>query len=193
MNSPKIAFGVSGASGTVYAVHLLRALLERECRISICVSSAARKVIRCEQGLPFDPVRPDWQGWLGPIAEENLTLFAEDDLAAPPATGSEHFDGYVVCPCSMGSIGRIANATSDSLIPRMADVALKERRKLVLVPRETPFSVIHLRNMLRLAEAGAVILPACPGFYKGPRSLDDLVDFVVDRVIDQFGLEARES
>lgn len=179
----KIAFGVTGASGVAYARRLLQRLLESKWDVSLCVSRPACLVIREELGLDFSPEEPDWEAFLGVNPGEGLTLYAEGDLGAPPATGSAWFDAYVVCPCTVGTLGRIAGGYSESLITRMADVALKERRRLILVPRETPYSAIHLRNMLSLTEAGAIILPASPGFYMAPRSIDDLVDFVVDRIL----------
>jgi 4-hydroxy-3-polyprenylbenzoate decarboxylase len=179
----KIAFGITGASGVIYARRLLQRLLDEECRIALCVSRPATIVWNQELGDEFPLESPDWNDVIGRDPGELLTLYDEKDVGAPPATGSAGFDGYVVCPCTAGSLGRIAAGYAENLITRMSDVALKERRTLVLVPRETPYSSIHLRNMLTLTEAGAVILPASPGFYMNPESVDDLVDFVVDRIV----------
>jgi 4-hydroxy-3-polyprenylbenzoate decarboxylase len=179
----KIAFAITGASGIVYARRLLQRLLEAEWSISLCVTRPACLVIREELGLVFSPENPDWQAFLGRSPGELITMHGEDELGAPPATGSASFDAYVICPCTVGTLGRIAGGYSESLITRMADVALKERRKLILVPRETPYSAVHLRNMLALTEAGAVVLPASPGFYQDPKSIDDLVEFIVNRIL----------
>jgi len=179
----KIAFGITGASGVIYARRLLQRLLDEECRIALCVSRPATIVWKQELGVEFSPEDVDWKTLIGRDPDELLTLYDEKDVGAPPATGSAEFDGYVVCPCTMGSLGRIAAGYAENLISRMADVALKERRTLVLVPRETPYSTIHLRNMLTLTQAGAVVLPASPGFYMNPESVDALVDFVVDRIL----------
>lgn len=122
--------------------------------------------------------------------DRKLIYHDAKDIGAPPASGSVDFQGYVIAPCSMGTLGRIAGGISDSLITRMADVALKERRRLVLVPRETPLSAIHLENMLKVVHAGGVVLPAMPGFYRHPTTIESLVDFVVDRVLDQLGLNS---
>jgi 4-hydroxy-3-polyprenylbenzoate decarboxylase len=179
----KIAFGITGASGVIYARRLLQRLLVEECRIALCVSRPATIVWNQELGGEFSLDHPDWNSLIGRDPGDLLTLYDEKDVGAPPATGSAGFDGYVICPCTAGSLGRIAAGYAENLITRMADVALKERRTLVLVPRETPCSTIHLRNMLAVTEAGAVVLPASPGFYMNPQSVDDLVDFVVDRVL----------
>jgi 4-hydroxy-3-polyprenylbenzoate decarboxylase len=179
----KIAFGMTGASGVIYARRLLQRLLDEECRIALCVSRPATIVWQQELGGEFSLRAPDWKALIGRHPGELLTLYDEKDVGAPPASGSAEFDGYVICPCTAGSLGRIAAGYAENLITRMADVALKERRTLVLVPRETPYSAIHLRNMLTLTEAGAVVLPASPGFYMNPRSVDDLVDFIADRIL----------
>jgi 4-hydroxy-3-polyprenylbenzoate decarboxylase len=129
------------------------------------------------------------RGAVGDAWDRTVTVFSNDDRGAPPASGSAFSSGMVVCPCSMGTLSAISVGASRSLIERAADVALKERRKLVLVPRETPLSAIHLQNMLRLSRAGAVIMPAAPGFYGRPQQIGELVDFVVARVLDQLGVE----
>lgn len=183
-----IAFGITGASGVIYARRLLQRLFDAECEVSLCVSEAARTVWKQELGREFPAENPDWPSLIDRDPGDRLTLYGEKELGAPPATGSASFESYVVCPCTMGTLGRIAAGYADNLIARMADVALKERRKLVLVARETPYSAVHLRNMLSLTEAGAVILPASPGFYMNPRSVDDLVEFLVDRILSHLAV-----
>jgi 4-hydroxy-3-polyprenylbenzoate decarboxylase len=183
----KIAFGITGASGVIYGVHLLQALVDRGCEIALCVSAPGQRLLREELAVDFDPQRPDWEKILGERSPSRISVYPEEDIGAPPACGRTPYSGYVICPCSMGTLGRIASGISDTLITRMADVALKERRPLVLVPRETPYSTIHLRNMFSLSESGAVILPASPGFYHSPKDIDDLVGFVVARILQHLG------
>ena len=125
------------------------------------------------------------------VSWEHVTVFPDDNRGAAPASGSARIAGMVVCPCSMGTVSAIAHGSSRSLVERAADVTLKERRPLILVPRETPLSLIHLRNLTTIAEAGGTILPAAPGFYHDPQGIDDLVDFVVQRLVDQMGLESE--
>jgi 4-hydroxy-3-polyprenylbenzoate decarboxylase len=172
----KVVVGVTGASGVPYAHALLRNL--EKAHVDLVISEDAKKVIAHESDVPL-------------AAFEKLAeaAYRNDDVAAPPASGSYLFDAMVVVPCSMGTLGKIAMGISDNLITRAAAVCLKERRKLILVPRETPLAAIHLENMLRLTNQGVVILPAMPGFYHAPQSVDDLVDFVVGKVLDQLGIE----
>ena len=172
----KVVVGVTGASGVPYALSLLRNL--ESARVELVISEDAKKVIAHESDVPL-------------AAFEKLAdaTYANDDVAAPPASGSHRFDAMVIVPCSMGTLGKVAWGISDNLITRAAAVCLKERRKLILVPRETPLAANHLENMLRLTNQGVVILPAMPGFYHAPKSMDDLVDFVVGRVLDQLGVE----
>jgi len=174
----KVVVGVTGASGAQYAYALLRALKSHD--VGLVVSEDAKKVIAHEMDVPAK-------------AFEKLasSVWANDDTTAPPSSGSHRFDAMVVIPCSMGTLGKIAWGISDNLITRAAAVCLKEKRKLVLVPRETPLAATHLENMLKLANLGAIVLPAMPGFYHEPKSVDDLVNFVVGKVLDQLGIEHR--
>jgi len=182
-----IIFGITGASGAPYAVRLLEQLLVAEKKISLIVSSYGLRLLATEADIAStDDLRErvGGKGW-----DKFVTLFANDDRGAAPASGSAKSAGMVVCPCSMGTLSAISVGASRSLIERAADVTLKERRKLILMPRETPLSAIHLGNMLRLARAGAVILPASPGFYNRPKKIEDAVDFVVARILDQLDVE----
>ncbi len=187
--SPTICLALTGASGMPYGLRLLECLLAAGCRVQLLYSQAAQIVAR--QELAFElPSRPaDAHARLlerfPTVDGEKLQIFGREEWFAPVASGSNPPDAMVVCPCSMGTLAAIAQGLSDNLIERAADVVLKEGRKLVLVPRETPFSVIHLENMLRLARAGAVILPPSPGFYQHPQSVGEIVDFVVARILDQ--------
>ena len=183
-----VFLGITGASGAPYAARLLEALAAADCEIGVSASSAAVEVIATE--LYGNP-RLSRDETLARLLEHapEATLYDVGDWKAPYASGSAKVDAYVVCPCSMGTLGTIASGSMQNLIHRAASVALKEDRKLVLMPRETPLSAIHLRNMLTLREAGATILFLAPGFYHGAESVGDLVDFVVARVLDQLGLE----
>lgn len=189
--SKTIAVAMTGASGTAYGLRLVECLLHADARVWLMISRAARVVARQESGLELPDAPHEAQRQLSErfgAAGGRLAVFDHEDWFAPPASGSNPPDACVICPCSMGTLGRVAAGLSDDLIARVADVALKEGRKLVLVPRETPFSAIHLENMLRLSRAGAVILPPCPGFYHHPQSIADMVDFVVARILDQLGI-----
>jgi flavin prenyltransferase len=166
---------ITGASGAVYARLLLHTLWQEDIHIHLVASQAGKMVYNLEIGKPLEDDLPP-----------EVSLYDENDFAAPFASGSFHSEGMVVVPCSMGTLAAIANGISQNLIHRAADVCLKERRRLVLVPRETPLNAIHLQNMLRLSQAGGIILPAMPGFYHRPRALDDLVRFLVARIIEQF-------
>ncbi|MDR3299775.1 MAG: UbiX family flavin prenyltransferase [Candidatus Accumulibacter sp.] len=189
--SETICLAITGASGMPYAIRLLECLLATGCRVQLLYSQAARIVARQEMALelPDEPAaaaaffKARFAGLPGTLA-----VFGREDWFAPVASGSNPPRAMIVCPCSMGALAAIAQGLADNLIERAADVMLKEGRKLILVPRETPFSAIHLENMLRLARAGAVILPPNPGFYHRPQSVGDLVDFVVARVLDQVGV-----
>ena len=190
--SATVCLALTGASGLPYGLRLLECLLGAGCRVQLLYSQAAQIVAR--QELDFDlPSRPaDAKAALlarFPEADgDKLQVFGREEWFAPVASGSNPPDAMIVCPCSMGTLAAIAQGLSDNLIERAADVVLKEGRKLVLVPRETPFSAIHLENMLRLSRAGAVILPPSPGFYHHPQSVQDIVDFVVARVLDQISV-----
>ena len=181
-----IVFAITGASGAPYAVRLLRALVEAQRPVQLIISDHGWRLLEVETALADLPAL---QARTGGEWKKLVTIFDDRDRGAPPASGSTLTAGMVVCPCSMGTLAAISAGTSRSLIERAADVTLKERRPLVLVPRETPLSAIHLENMLRLARAGAVVMPAAPGFYHRPSSIDDLVDFVVGRVLDHLGVE----
>lgn len=190
--SKTICLALTGASGMPYGLRLLECLLEADCNVQLLYSQAAQIVARQEMDieLPSRPVdaRESLLARFPAVNPKKLAIFGREEWFAPVASGSNPPDAMVVCPCSMGSLAAIAQGLSDNLIERAADVVLKEGRKLVLVPRETPFSAIHLENMLRLSRAGAVILPPNPGFYHHPQSVQDIIDFVVARILDQIGV-----
>ena len=187
-----ICLALTGASGMPYGLRLLECVLAAGCRVQLLYSPAAQIVAR--QEMDFDlPSRPAdakaaLLARLPAVDPGMLAVFGREEWFAPVASGSNPPDAMVVCPCSMGTLAGIAQGLSDNLIERAADVVLKESRKLILVPRETPFSIIHLENMLRLARAGAIILPPSPGFYGHPQKVGDLVDFVVARILDQLAM-----
>jgi 4-hydroxy-3-polyprenylbenzoate decarboxylase len=193
MTSPKtVAVAFTGASGMPYGLRLLECLIAARARVFLLYSPAAQVVARqeLELTLPTQPAAATSYFAERYRAEPGqLTVFGREDWMSPVASGSNPADAMAVCPCSMGTLGALAAGLADNLIERAADVMLKERRTLVLVPRETPLSAIHLENMLQLSRAGAVILPPSPGFYGHPRTIEDLVDFVVARVLDQLGIE----
>lgn len=199
MSAPHtIALALTGASGMPFGLRLLECLLAAERTVFLMYSPAAQIVAsqECDVVLPVQPREAErvLAARYG-RGRGSLRVFGRDDWMAPIASGSNPADAMVVCPCSMGTLGAIAAGLADNLIERAADVMLKERRPLVLVPRETPLSAIHLDNMLKLARAGAVLLPPVPGFYTRPASVADIVDFVVARILDQLqvpnGLVAR--
>lgn len=177
---------VTGASGSCYAYRLLEALAESGVETDLVISPTGRQVVDYE--MKGDRRIPAGVSASSRMEQLATRTHAADDLFSPVASGSAPVRGMIVIPCSMGSLGRIAGGAGGSLIERAADVQLKEGRPLILVPRETPFNLIQLRNMTSLAEAGAVILPAMPGFYQRPDSIDDLVDFVVARVLDRLAI-----
>jgi len=184
-----IVVAITGASGAPYAVRLLEALADAERRVHLIVSSHGVRLLDTEMGIgSVDALRSHVgaERW-----DRSITVFEDGDRGATPASGSALSDGMVICPCSMGTLSAISIGASRSLVERAADVALKERRKLILVPRETPLSAVHLENMLRLTHAGAIVMPAAPGFYHRPRSIDDLVNFIVARVLDHLGVAHR--
>lgn len=191
---PPIILALTGASGAAYGLRLLEVLLKDRHPVYLLVSKAAQMVLAME--LPLDiPSRPaDMQRFLCEhfeVADELLTVFSREDWTAPIASGSHRARQMVICPCTTGTLAAVAQGSSDTLLERAADVMLKERRKLILVVRETPLSLIHLDNMRTLARAGAVIMPANPGFYHQPRSVQDLVDFMVARILDHLDIEHR--
>lgn len=185
----RVFLGITGASGAPYAARLLEALAERGAEVGVCASAAGLEVIATElygdASLPRDEVLARFMAAGG----DNARAYSAQDWRSPYASGSARIDAYVICPCSMGTLGTIASGSMTNLIHRAASVALKEGRKLIVVPRETPLSTIHLQNMLTLRQAGATILFAAPGFYHEPRTISDLVDFVVARLLDQIGLD----
>jgi 4-hydroxy-3-polyprenylbenzoate decarboxylase len=185
VSRPPLVLAITGASGAPYAVRLLELLARHAVPVWLLVSSHGWRLLAEESDAGTeDALRAatggDWS---------TVTLFDDRDRGATPASGSARTAGMVVCPCSMGTVAAIAHGTSRSLIERAADVTLKERRPLLLVPRETPLSLVHLRNLTLAGEAGATILPAAPGFYHRPRAVAELVDFVVQRVLDHLGLD----
>jgi 4-hydroxy-3-polyprenylbenzoate decarboxylase len=183
----RVFLGITGASGAPYAARLLRALAESGAEVGVCGSAAGWEVLATElhgdASLPPDEVRDRLVAGL-----DGVTVYGTSDFRSPYASGSAKVDAYVVCPCSMATVGTLASGAMQNLIHRAASVALKEGRTLVLMPRETPLSEIHLDGMLRLRRAGATILPLSPGFYHGAETVDDLVDFVVARCLDQLGV-----
>ncbi len=187
--APPIVVAITGASGAPYAVRLLQQLVAAQRRVSLIVSKYGMRLLETEAGIgSMEALRTAvgqdaWNAF--------VETFSNDDRGAAPASGSSLTAGMIICPCSMGTLSAISVGASRSLIERAADVTLKERRKLVLVPRETPLSAIHLGNMLRLTRAGAVVMPASPGFYHRPKQVSDLVDFVVARMLDQLGVEQK--
>lgn len=187
-----LALAITGASGAAYALRLLEVLLQLGERVDLMVSVPGQIVIDMETGLKLPGQPAGIQRALAEryaAAEGQLRVFGREEWTAPVASGSSAPRAMVVCPCTTGTLAGIAAGTSRNLIERAADVAIKEGRKLILVPRETPFSAIHLENMLRLARLGVVILPPNPGFYQQPESVGDLVDFVVARILDQLGMD----
>ncbi len=187
-----IVLALTGASGLPYGMRLLECLLQSGQRVHLLYSQAAQIVAKQELDFTL-PNRPqDAEKLLterfGKFSGE-LRVFGRDDWYAPMASGSNPGDAMVICPCTMGTLAAVAAGLSDDLITRGADVMLKEKRQLILVPRESPFSAIHLENMLKLSHAGAVILPPNPGFYYQPQTVQDLVDFVVARILDHLGVE----
>src|SRR5438309_5153059 len=184
-----VFLGITGASGAAYTARLLEALAAADCEIGVCASRAGIEVLATELfGAPSLP-RDETLARLLEHAGGAARVYDPEDWSAPYALGSAKVDAYLICPCSMGTVGTIASGSMQNLIHRAASVALKEERRLVLMPRETPLSTIHLRNMLTLREAGATILFLAPGFYAGAESVDDLVNFLVGRALDHIGLD----
>src|SRR6185436_19404965 len=185
MSAPWVV-AITGASGAPYATRLLEVLAKGQVAVQLIISSHGWRLLELESGIASDAelqkaTGGDWS---------TFQVFDDADRGAAPASGSSRSAGMVICPCSMGTVSAIAHGSSRSLIERAADVQLKERRKLILVPRETPLSLVHLRNMTAATEAGATVIPAAPGFYHQPKSVSDLVDFVVQRVLDHMGVDA---
>ena len=184
MSRDPIVLALTGASGAPYAVRLLEVLASAGLPLWLIVTGHGWRLLQQECGIADlaaleAATGKDWT---------TVTVFPDEDRGARPASGSQRTAGMVICPCSMGTVSAIAQGSSRSLVERAADVTLKERRKLILVPRETPLSLIHLRNLVQVTEAGAVVIPAAPGFYHKPTRIGELVDFVVQRVLDQLGV-----
>jgi 4-hydroxy-3-polyprenylbenzoate decarboxylase len=180
-----VVLAMTGASGAPYGVRLLEVLARNQVPTELIISSHGWRLLETESGIVDDAqlkarTGGDWS---------SITVYPDDDRGAKPASGSHRTRGMVICPCSMGTVAAIAAGTSRSLVERAADVQLKERRKLILVPRETPLSMIHLRNLVTVTEAGAVVIPAAPGFYHRPTAIDQLVDFIVQRILDQLDID----
>ncbi|MSR07081.1 MAG: UbiX family flavin prenyltransferase [Gemmatimonadetes bacterium] len=178
---------MTGASGAPYGVRLLEVLARNKVPVQLIISQHGWRILALESGITSDQelktaTGGDWS---------TVSVFDDGDRGAAPASGSARSTGMVICPCSMGTVSAVAHGSSRSLVERAADVALKERRKLILVPRETPLSLIHLRNLTAVTEAGAVVIPAAPGFYHQPKTIAELVDFIVQRIVDQMGLEIQ--
>lgn len=187
-----VTLAVTGASGAPYALQLLRALVNANVQVFLLISSAARVVLATEQALqvPANPEKASrFFADLTQAAPGQIQVFGKEQWFSPVASGSAAPKQMVVCPCSTGTLSAIANGASDNLIERAADVVLKEKGQLILVPRETPYSSIHLENMLKLSQMGVTIMPASPGFYHQPTQIQDLVDFMVARILDHLHLE----
>ncbi len=182
---PPIVLALTGASGAPYGLRLLEVLARRKLPVWLIPSSHGMRLLRDECGIDsIDALQAatggDWS---------SVTIFPDTDRGALPASGSRRTSGMIVCPCSMGTVAAIAGGTSRSLVERAADVTLKERRRLILVPRETPLSLVHLRNLVAVTEAGAIVIPAAPGFYHRPTQVSELVDFIVQRILDHLDLD----
>ena len=184
MTGYPIVVALTGASGAPYGLRLLEVLAQRRVPVWLIPSSHGMRLLRDECGIDsmeaLQAATGDWS---------SVTVFPDDDRGALPASGSQRTGGMVVCPCSMGTVAAIAGGTSRSLVERAADVTLKERRRLILVPRETPLSLVHLRNLVAVTEAGAIVIPAAPGFYHRPTRIAELVDFIVQRILDHLELD----
>jgi 4-hydroxy-3-polyprenylbenzoate decarboxylase len=184
----RVVVGISGASGTVYGQRLVRRLVEADVETILTMSRTLAKLFPAELGIPCDVDAPDLAALFGEDVAKKLRYHPPGNVAADVASGSYRVDGTVICPASTGLLGRVAMGASTNLLERVCDVALKEGRPLILVPRETPLSAITLQAMLRIARAGGVILPAAPGFYHRPSTIDELLDFVVQKIFDRLGI-----
>lgn len=184
---PRYIVALTGASGVIYGITLTRELMERGNTVYLVVSRPAQAVI--EQELNWK-CSPTWgETFHSYLPGNNMVYYENENIAAPIASGSFITDGMIIIPCSMSTMAAVANGLSNNLIERAADVMIKEKRPLLLVPRETPLSIIHLRNMLELAQTGATILPAMPGFYHQPHTVKDMINFVVGKVMDSMGIK----
>lgn len=191
-SSKTIALAITGASGVQYGFRLLEVLLKQNHHVYLMLSKAAQVVTGMESELKLPGRKAEQKKYLSDLFGTEaslLDIFGDEEWTAPVASGSAKLDAMVVCPCSMSTLSQIACGASSNLLERAADVVLKERRKLVIVPRETPFSDIHLENMLRLSRMGVVVMPANPGFYNKPESVNDIVDFMVARILDQLDIK----
>ncbi|RUO30142.1 flavin prenyltransferase UbiX [Aliidiomarina sanyensis] len=188
----RITLAITGASGAPYALRLLECLLEQDQQVSLLISSAARVVFATEENMKLPGSPESIQAFFCErfeVTSEQLRVYGREEWFSPVASGSAAPKRMVVCPCSTGTLSAIATGASDNLIERAADVVLKERGQLILVPREMPLHAIHLEHMLNLSRLGATIMPAAPGFYHAPKQISDLVDFVVARILDHLGLD----
>ncbi len=185
----RFAVGFTGGSGIAYGLRLVEVLLQEGHEVHLCATHAAGRVLVHEAGFQLDLQRPDLAGLFAAPLRQRLFVHALDAVEATPASGSAGLRATILCPCSMGTLARVAHGFSSNLVERAADVALKEGRPLLIVPRETPLSVLHLQNMLALAQMGAIVLPAMPGFYHRPTTVQELVDFVVGKILDRLRIE----
>lgn len=196
MSVQTVTIAMTGASGAPYTLRLLETCLRAKIKIQFIISQPGQIVLGMESDLKLTGTPQKMQQQLAAYFDSDtsqISVFAKDQWTAPAASGSSVADAMVICPCTMGSLASIAAGTAENLIHRAADVIIKEQKKLILVPRETPFSSIHLENMLKLSNLGVVILPPNPGFYQGVSEVSDLVDFVVSRILDQLGIENNIS
>ncbi len=187
-----IALGMTGASGVQYGIRLLECLLAAKQTVQLMISDAAFEVMEIETDYRWPRDLAELQQYLDKQYQTEpgqLRIFSKQQWLAPVASGSSPLDALVICPCSGGTLSSVSCGASNNLIERAADVALKERRQLIMVPREAPYSQIHLENMLKLTQMGAVIIPASPGLYQRPQSVEDMIDFIVARILDQLGLK----
>ena len=187
----RLIVGITGASAGIYGVRLLEILTQHEdIEVHLTISASGARALSEELQIDVDLDNFELASLIG-ISSPRVIYHHESDIAAPIASGSFRTEGMIVVPCSMGSVASIANGMSRNLIQRAADVCIKEKRRLVLVPRETPLSPIHLENMLKLSRIGVCVLPAMPGFYHFPKDVDDLLNFVVTKILDQFGIDTK--
>lgn len=180
----KYIIGITGASGSIYGIRLVEELVQLGNEVFLIVTGQGKKVFAYELELSLED-------WLSNLDHEKITVCDENDFFLPIASGSFYVDGMAIIPCSMGSLAKIANGISDSLLTRSADVCIKEKRKLIIVPRETPLSQIHLENLLKLSQIGTDIIPPIPEFYSKPKSIDDIVNVTVGRILDRLGVSNK--
>lgn len=191
-SSRRVTLAITGASGVQYALRLLECLIAQKVQVLVMISKAAQVVAATETDVQLPGTPQEQERFLTErfgAAEGQIRVYGRENWFAPVASGSGAPSSMVICPCSTGTLSAVATGASNNLIERAADVALKERRQLILVPREAPYSEIHLEHMLKLTRMGAVVVPASPGFYHKPQSVNDMVDFIVARLLSQLGLE----